>query len=78
MSTPVPSFPEPLAVIEDIAIEGMSCGHCVAAVRHALEATPGVEVVHVAVGDARVRRDPARADRAAVEAAIVEAGFSPR
>ena len=78
MSTNPPSNPAPQPVEETLAIDGMSCGHCVAAVRDALEATPGVEVTHVAVGEARIRRDPAQADRAAVEAAIEEAGFTPK
>ena len=35
----------------------MSCGHCVSAVREALEETGGVEVLDVEIGTARVRYD---------------------
>jgi copper chaperone CopZ len=78
MRTAPPSSTDVRPLEETIAIGGMSCGHCVAAVRGALEAIPGVAVEHVAVGEARIRRDPGRADRAAVESAIEEAGFTPR
>jgi copper chaperone CopZ len=71
---PTPAQP----VEEAVAIDGMSCGHCVAAVRRALEATPGVEVTHVAIGEARVRLDPTRVDRSAIEATIEEAGYTVR
>ena len=40
-----------------IAIDGMSCGHCVAAVRGALEALPGVTVQSVEIGAATVAYD---------------------
>ena len=48
---------------ETLAIEGMSCTHCVAAVRAALESVPGASVLSVEVGSAKVSLDPARADR---------------
>lgn len=38
----------------DLRIEGMSCGHCVAAVKQALESVPGTTVDDVRVGSARV------------------------
>ena len=65
-------------VTETLTIEGMSCGHCVGAVRRELATLDGVDVEHVAVGEARLRRDPARTSREAVDAAIEEAGFAPR
>lgn len=37
-----------------LAIEGMSCGHCVRAVTEALSAVPGVTTQSVTVGSARV------------------------
>ena len=64
-------------ISETIAIEGMSCGHCVGAVRSALEAIDGVEVEKVRVGEAHIHRDPSRADRHAVEIAIERSGFTP-
>ena len=40
-----------------LRIDGMSCDHCVRAVRTALEAVPGVTVRAVAVGTATVAYD---------------------
>ncbi len=37
-----------------LAIDGMSCGHCIASVRRALGALRGVAVQNVTVGSARV------------------------
>lgn len=42
----------------ELTIEGMTCGHCVSAVRNALAALEGVEVEDVAIGAARVRFEP--------------------
>lgn len=60
------------------AIEGMSCGHCVAAVEKALAALPGVDASRVAVGSAQVEYDPARVSAEQMAAAIRGAGFAPR
>lgn len=38
----------------NLRIDGMSCGHCVAAVRSALEGVPEARVEEVAIGRARV------------------------
>jgi copper chaperone len=59
-------------------IDGMSCGHCVAAVRRALEEVAGVRVEAVAVGSARVAYDAAMVAPAAVVAAVEEAGYGAR
>ena len=61
--------------LEHLTIDGMSCGHCVAAVRAALERLPGVEVQEVVIGHARISYDPATVDRAAIEAAVEGAGY---
>jgi copper chaperone CopZ len=58
-----------------IGINGMSCGHCVAAVRKALESVAGVRVEAVQIGSATVAIDPAVTSRAAVDAAIDAAGY---
>lgn len=63
------------SIPEHLVIDGMSCGHCVAAVHAALERTPGVRVLEVGIGHAWIERDPALADRAAVESAIAGAGY---
>ena len=59
----------------DLAIDGMSCGHCVAAVRDALGQVTGVTVKDVAVGSAAVIIDPARTSPSAVVEAIRDAGY---
>jgi copper chaperone CopZ len=58
-----------------LSIEGMSCGHCVRAVRDALAEVPGVAVERVDVGSATVALDPARSSRTAVEEAVRDAGY---
>jgi copper chaperone len=58
-----------------ISISGMSCGHCVSAVRKALGAVPGVVVEDVTVGSATVSVDTAHRSLTAVETAINAAGF---
>ncbi len=61
---------------ETLTIDGMTCGHCVNAVRAALEDLDGVEVEHIEIGAARVRCDPAQTDRAALDRAVEEAGYT--
>ena len=51
------------ASIRTLAITGMTCGHCVAAVRRALESVPGVVVRAVELGRAEIDvADPAVTD----------------
>lgn len=64
-------------IVLNLAIEGMSCGHCVARVTKALTGIPGVEVASVAVGSAQLAVADAAAANAAV-AALAEAGYSAR
>lgn len=61
----------------NLAIEGMSCGHCVARVTKALTGIAGVEVMSVAVGSAQLGVTDGSAARAAV-AALAEAGYPAR
>lgn len=57
-------------------IDGMSCGHCVASVRSALTAVPGLELQEVRVGSAVVRTaGDARVAADAARAALQEAGY---
>lgn len=58
-----------------LKVAGMSCGHCVGAVRRALEAVPGVKVEAVEIGSARVTYDPATTPREALVGAIEDAGY---
>lgn len=57
-------------------IDGMSCGHCVAAVRKALEHLDGVTVQQVAIGSATVEYDPAVASPDKIVEAVNDAGYT--
>jgi len=61
---------------ETIAISGMSCEHCVQAVREALSHLEGVTVEDVEIGAATVSYG-APASREDIIAAIETAGYSP-
>jgi copper chaperone len=56
-------------------INGMSCGHCLNAVRTALSTAPGVTVTSVRVGRAEVQFDPAVTTADAIAAAVTDAGY---
>lgn len=58
-----------------LAITGMSCGHCVASVRKALEHVDGVQVEDVKIGSARVAYDPARTRADAIAEAVRDEGY---
>ena len=57
-----------------LKIEGMSCGHCVGAVRGALADVAGVAVDDVAIGSARIRARTSD-DVAQAVRAIEDAGY---
>jgi copper chaperone CopZ len=57
-------------------IEGMSCDHCVRAVRGRLERTEGVKVDEVKVGSATVEYDPAKTNIDEIEDAIADEGYT--
>jgi copper chaperone CopZ len=57
-------------------VTGMTCGHCVASVTEEVEEIPGVESVDVALETGAVTITSAEpVDRAAVQAAVEEAGY---
>jgi copper chaperone len=58
-------------------IDGMSCGHCVKAVREALAELPGVQVEGVEIGSATVSYDPARTPVTHLADAVRDAGYEP-
>lgn len=60
-----------------LEISGMSCGHCVAAVKSALNAAPGVAVQDVTIGSATVKLESQTSPDIAVEA-VREAGYEAR
>jgi copper chaperone CopZ len=57
-------------------IEGMSCQHCVRAVRNALTAVPGVALDSVNLGTATLSFDPAQASADVITEAVQDAGYS--
>jgi len=59
-----------------LTIEGMSCEHCVRAVKNRLTATPGVTVDEVVVGSARLKYDPARTTVDEIEELIADEGYT--
>ena len=56
-------------------VSGMSCGHCVSAVRDALGRLPGVKVESVSVGAASVTFDETRTTVGNLVDAIADAGY---
>lgn len=61
-----------------IRIDGMSCQHCVMAVRKALGGVAGVDSSDVEIGSAVVRYDEGKVSPKDLEAAVEKAGFSVR
>ena len=61
-----------------LAIEGMSCGHCLNAVNRALDGLPGVHVSAVKIGRADLRYDETLVDPSRIESAVSEAGYPAR
>ncbi len=59
----------------DLDISGMSCGHCIARVKQALEATAGVRVESVKVGSAHLAFDPAVTTPERISAAVTGSGY---
>ena len=58
-----------------IAIEGMSCQHCVMAVKKALGGVPGIIESDVQVGTAVVKYDENKVKKEDIEARIETAGY---
>ncbi|HET7373332.1 MAG TPA: cation transporter [Gemmatimonadaceae bacterium] len=60
----------------NLTIEGMTCEHCVRAVRGRLEQTEGVKVDDVTIGAATVEYDPAKTNVDVIEDAIADEGYT--
>lgn len=58
-----------------LKVSGMSCGHCVQAVRKAIAGVEGVTLEDVAIGSATVSYDPARTTVGALVDAVADAGY---
>ena len=56
-------------------IEGMSCQHCVMAVKKAIGGVPGILESDVQVGSALVKYDESKAKETDIKAAIEKAGY---
>jgi copper chaperone len=83
------TYPHPLSTIQylfydlpeeimrslTLHIEGMSCGHCLNAVKRALAELPGVEIESVRIGRADLRYDESTLEPAGIEAAVADAGY---
>lgn len=61
-----------------LSIDGMSCGHCVAHVRKALAAVPGVHVDDVAIGTATIHYDAGAVAPEDIAKAVSSAGYTVR
>lgn len=59
-----------------LSVSGMSCGHCVAAVRKAADAVAGVTVESVELGTVKAAFDPAVTSAAALAQAIEDEGYA--
>ncbi|MDX9757749.1 MAG: heavy-metal-associated domain-containing protein [Bacteroidota bacterium] len=60
---------------ETLRIEGMTCNHCVMAVRRQLAGVDHLTVDEVAVGHAVVTYDETQVPAPAIDAAVTAAGF---
>lgn len=58
-----------------LEVSGMSCGHCVGAVREALAAVPGVRVEEVRIGSAAVSFDETKTNVGDLVDAVADAGY---
>ena len=59
-----------------LTIDGMTCGHCVSAVRKVLAGIDGATVESVVVGSATVAYDPARTTPERLAAAVTDEGYA--
>ncbi|HVA57938.1 MAG: cation transporter [Gemmatimonadaceae bacterium] len=59
-----------------LKIEGMTCQHCVHAVKGRLSKMQGVKVDDVQIGSATIHHDPAVATIDAIEEAIADEGYT--
>lgn len=59
----------------ELKIDGMSCGHCVMALKKELSKIDGVTIDAVAVGSARIVVDEAAVSQERIKKAVSEAGY---
>lgn len=58
-----------------LQINGMSCDHCVSAVKQALAEVPGVTVENVAIGQAVVSYEPEKTKTTDITDALADVGY---
>ncbi len=58
-----------------LEVSGMSCGHCVGAVRDALAAVPGVKGHNVSIGSVSVTIDETKTKVSELVDAVYDAGY---
>ena len=58
-----------------VAIQGMTCGHCVMSVKKELSKVEGITVNSVAIGSADVEIDESKVTNQTVHHAVEEAGY---
>ncbi len=61
---------------QTITIQGMTCGHCVMAVRKELSKLPDIAIKDVKIGSAVVDADESPATQEKLKKAVEEAGYS--
>lgn len=59
-----------------LAIEGMSCSHCLNAVNRSLAGLPGVEIKSVRIGKAELTYDAEQIDPGTIAEAVRAAGYA--
>jgi len=65
-----------MSTVQTYTVSGMTCGHCVASVTEEVQEVPGVEGVSVELETGAVTvTSSSPLDRAAVAAAVEEAGY---
>jgi copper chaperone len=60
----------------NLTVEGMTCEHCVRAVRGRLERTPGVKLEDVQIGSVLLDYDPSTTNIDDIEEAIADEGYT--
>ena len=60
---------------QEFKIEGMSCGHCVMAVRKELGKLDNIKIDDVQIGKVKVEFDESKTEESRIINAIEEAGF---
>ena len=60
----------------EVQVEGMTCQHCVQAVRTSIDALGGIDQISIDLATGNVQLEGASIDQAAVEQAVHDAGYS--